>query len=64
MMTIDYKQTVHYIDGKYTYDEYIEALQIINHQLAKKQRTWFRRYNTIPDDHTIQKLRFFIPDYT
>lgn len=64
MRTIDYKQTVQYIDGTYAYDAYMEALQISNHQLAKKQRTWFRRYNYISDDKNIQKLHFFIPDYT
>lgn len=64
MKTIDYKQTVQYIDGELSYEEYIKALQIINHQLAKKQRTWFRRYNSLEESEYIKKLLFYLPDYT
>ena len=64
MKTIDYKQTVQYIDGELTFDEYVKSLQIINHQLAKKQRTWFRRYNALEDTKYIKRLWFYLPDYT
>lgn len=63
MKTIDYKQTVQYIDGQLTYEEYINSLQIINHQLAKKQRTWFRRYNSLEESKHIKRLSFYLPDY-
>lgn len=46
MQSIDYKQVVWYIKWEYNYDKMIELLRIANHQLAKKQRTWFRKYNT------------------
>lgn len=65
MKSIDYKQTIEYIEKlqilrecvstdkdsslfetahNSLFQEYISSLQIANHQLAKKQRTWFRRY--------------------
>lgn len=64
MKTIDYKQTIQYIDGELSYQRYMQDLQTINHQLAKKQRTWFRRYNQLSDSDLIQKLSFYLPDYT
>jgi len=90
MKTIDYKQTVEYINttillnhsADFPEDEnvvthkhtstkaYIESLQIANHQLAKKQRTWFRRYKRDSDacdgfdkENQIQYLQFYLPDY-
>lgn len=70
LQTIDYKQTVGYIRGDYTYDTYIELLQIANHQLAKKQRTWFRRYKrdeelqlAIEGKPMVHYLHFYLPDY-
>lgn len=64
MKTIDYKQTVQYIAWELSYNEYMKALQIINHQLAKKQRTWFRRYNSLEESEYIKKLSFYLPDYS
>lgn len=67
MKTIDYKQTVAYIQGTLTESEYIQALQIANHQLAKKQRTWFRRYSRDAENkqnnQNIKYLNFYLPDY-
>ena len=28
--------------GRMSYDEYVYTLQVAHHQLAKKQRTWFK----------------------
>lgn len=58
MKTIDYKQTVDYLQWKLNYEEYRKLLKIANHQLAKKQRTWFRRY-----ERDNLGLFFFLPDY-
>ncbi|HMY80244.1 MAG TPA: tRNA (adenosine(37)-N6)-dimethylallyltransferase MiaA [Candidatus Absconditabacterales bacterium] len=46
LKTIDYRQTIDYLmsHGRMSYDEYVYTLQVAHHQLAKKQRTWFRRY--------------------
>lgn len=44
LQTIDYKQVVWYLMWEYDHDEMIDRLKIANHQLAKKQRTRFRRY--------------------
>lgn len=46
LQTIDYKEVVWYLMWDYDYSEMISRLQIANHQLAKKQRTRFRRYKS------------------
>lgn len=33
-----------YMNGEYDYDECITRMQLGDRRLAKKQRTWFRRY--------------------
>ena len=70
MQTIDYKQTVGYLRGEYDYETYIELLQIANHQLAKKQRTWFRRYKRDEElqlfantKQVVRYCNFYLPDY-
>ncbi len=44
MQGIGYKEVVGYIQWNYGYDEMEELLKKNTHYLAKKQRTWFRRY--------------------
>ena len=44
MQWIGYKEVVWYVQWKYDYDEMEELLRKNTHYLAKKQRTWFRRY--------------------
>jgi tRNA dimethylallyltransferase len=71
LKTIDYKQTVEYIQGTLSLSEYIQSLQVANHQLAKKQRTWFRRYSKDAEKYALHKqsnknikyLSFYLPDY-
>lgn len=48
----------------------MNSLQIANHQLAKKQRTWFRRYkrdaelcNGYDEVRNIRYIEFYLPDY-
>ena len=44
MQWIWYKEVVWYIQWEYDYDTMEELLKKNTHYLAKKQRTWFRRY--------------------
>lgn len=44
MQWIGYKEVIGYIQWNYDYDEMEELLRKNTHYLAKKQRTWFRRY--------------------
>ena len=44
MQWIGYKEVVGYINWEYNYDHMEEYLRKNTHYLAKKQRTWFRRY--------------------
>ena len=44
MQWIGYKEVVGYIQWEYSYDDMEEYLRKNTHYLAKKQRTWFRRY--------------------
>ena len=44
MQWIGYKEVVGYIQWEYDYDMMEELLRKNTHYLAKKQRTWFRRY--------------------
>lgn len=84
MKSIDYKQTVEWLIAQdkrlkaqsdldlklLTYSDYITSLQIANHQLAKKQRTRFRRYKRDAEhcqnydtNNDITYLDFYLPDY-
>ena len=44
MQWIGYKEVIGYIKWEYGYDDMEEKLRKNTHYLAKKQRTWFRRY--------------------
>ena len=44
MQGIGYKEIVDYIQKKYNFKDMEEALKTHTHQLAKKQRSRFRRY--------------------
>lgn len=45
MKGIGYKELMDHLDGKYTLDEAIETIQKNTRHYAKKQLTWFRRYD-------------------
>lgn len=64
LKTIDYKQTIIYLQGGCAWEEYKQSLQIAHHQLAKKQRSWFRRYdNQIEHSLFFHFLHFYLPDF-
>lgn len=44
MQGIGYKEVIGYLLNEYTYEKMEELLKRNTHHLAKKQRTWFRRY--------------------
>lgn len=59
--SIGYKETIDYIKGHFaTKEEYIDRLNINTRQLAKAQRTWFKKlekkqYNSLTDKDIISK---------
>jgi tRNA dimethylallyltransferase len=44
MQGIGYKEILKYLDGEYTYDEAVEIIKRDSRRYAKRQLTWFRRY--------------------
>ena len=44
MKGIGYKEMIKYLDGEYTYDEAIEIIKRDSRRYAKRQLTWFKRY--------------------
>ena len=45
MQGIGYKEIIKYLDGEYTLDEAIEIIKRDSRRYAKRQLTWFRRYD-------------------
>jgi len=45
MKGIGYKEIMDYLDGKYSLDEAVETVKKNTRHYAKKQLTWFRRYD-------------------
>ena len=46
MQGIGYKEIIKYLDGEYTYDEAIEIIKRDSRRYAKRQITWFKRYDS------------------
>ncbi|NMS89428.1 tRNA (adenosine(37)-N6)-dimethylallyltransferase MiaA [Clostridioides difficile] len=46
MQGIGYKEILKYLDGEYTYEEAIEIIKRDSRRYAKRQITWFKRYET------------------
>ena len=44
MQGIGYKEVVEFLEGKYDYQDMEDSIIVTTHQLAKKQRSRFRRY--------------------
>ena len=44
MQGIWYKEMIKYLDGEYTYDEAVEIIKRDSRRYAKRQITWFKRY--------------------
>ncbi len=45
MQGIGYKEIIKYLEGEYTLEEAIEIIKRDSRRYAKRQLTWFRRYN-------------------
>ena len=43
MKGIGYKEIIYYLEGKYTYEEAVDAIKQGSRNYAKRQLTWFRR---------------------
>ncbi|MBE5821210.1 MAG: tRNA (adenosine(37)-N6)-dimethylallyltransferase MiaA [Clostridiales bacterium] len=64
MQGIGYKEVQKYLKNEYTYDEMIEILKQETRRYAKRQLTWFRRYDNLTwldwdklsQDEMIQKI--------
>ncbi|WP_250673970.1 tRNA (adenosine(37)-N6)-dimethylallyltransferase MiaA [Paraclostridium ghonii] len=60
MQGIGYKEIIKYLDGEYTYDEAIEIIKRDSRRYAKRQLTWFRRYENVKwfdlDDYNDEKI--------
>ncbi|MDK2562060.1 tRNA (adenosine(37)-N6)-dimethylallyltransferase MiaA [Romboutsia sedimentorum] len=46
MQGIGYKEIIKYLDGEYSIDEAVEIIKRDSRRYAKRQLTWFRRYNS------------------
>lgn len=47
MQGIGYKEVLPYLDGKYSYDSMVSTIKQNSRRYAKRQLTWFRRYDSI-----------------
>ena len=45
MQGIGYKEIIKYLDGEYTLDEAVDIIKRASRRYAKRQLTWFRRYD-------------------
>ena len=45
LKTIGYKEPIHYLEGEYDYDEMVRLMKRNSRRYAKRQLTWFRRYD-------------------
>jgi len=45
MQGIGYKEIIKYLDGQYSLEEAIEIIKRDSRRYAKRQLTWFRRYD-------------------
>ena len=47
MQGLGYKEVIEYLEGKITKDEMIEKIKMMTRRYAKRQLTWFRKYENI-----------------
>lgn len=45
LKTIGYKEPIRYLEGEYDYDEMVRLMKRNSRRYAKRQLTWFRRYD-------------------
>ena len=69
MQGIGYKEVLYYLDNKYSYDQMITAIKTNSRRYAKRQLTWFKRYEELKwfdfDDydsfeHYLARIKEFI----
>jgi tRNA dimethylallyltransferase len=58
---IGYTEVIDYLDGKMDLEEAVERIKINTRRLAKHQRTWFKRFNSvnwidIPENQTDNEI--------
>ena len=51
---LGYKQLLSHINGEYELEYAIERIKILTRRYAKAQRTWLRRFRTLPRAHFIE----------
>lgn len=47
MQGLGYKEVVEYLQGQASYEEMIEKIKMESRRYAKRQLTWFRKYENI-----------------
>lgn len=47
LQTVGYQELFRYFEGEYSLEEAVEKIKINTRRFAKRQMTWFRRYNNI-----------------
>lgn len=47
MQGLGYKEVVEYLEGKATYEQMVEKIKMESRRYAKRQLTWFRKYENI-----------------
>jgi tRNA dimethylallyltransferase len=47
MQALGYKETVEYLEGRWTKEKMIEELKKRTRNFAKRQMTWFRRFGNV-----------------
>lgn len=68
MQGIGYKEVIKYFEGEYSYDEAIEIIKRDSRRYAKRQLTWFRRYEDVKwynldEYNNIETLKYDILEY-
>ena len=68
MQAIGYKEIIMHLNNKITLDEAIEKIKQVSRNYAKRQLTWFRRYNNakwidIEEYNDIDQLNLYIKNY-
>ena len=68
MKAIGYKEIIKYLNNEYSLDESIEIIKRDSRRYAKRQLTWFKRYDDslwvdLDDDFSIEKIKSSVLDF-
>ncbi|NOZ45114.1 MAG: hypothetical protein GXP45_08495 [bacterium] len=58
MQGIGYHQAINYLQKQISYEQMIQDIQQTTYHLAKKQRTWFRRYIADAQNNPQKKVKY------